>query len=547
MGTQVYNAPLKMTRPVQAAPPIHLIRQALYDSESLMPTFHINNPAERAAQMTANYERLILGLGASPRGQRAQMRLVPPQPGFRSARGFSSTLPSLKPPRPGDWRDGSGAGTDGTAVALSRVVSRLHAMAAGGAPLSDNQLARLKTLSRLEGSLVTATEAEDPEALMVASRRLLAWLDTPGAETLENESLDIETTGDGGDQANDVAEAAEPGPAPGFDTEGGEPGPAAPGVRSRVSSPGGYARPPPEAGGEAPTFPPEAEKQTPLCPPQEVGGAPVFPPGTGPAPSQSGKEAGFVADSGAAPGPARPLPPPRGRVPSRLTKPNRPMNVLPRQDLQRRLRKHWDRVMELFVQWDVNGDGHISETEFTKGLLALGIPAEPQSVDMLFSELERGPGGQVSFTELNRAIRAPNGSEAEKKRRAGGPVTVAVPITRESYAASKAEMAARGAAMPAMPAQGGAEGAEGVGDPNRRSTLTGFPPAAPGVHNTAGGNNTVWERIEGKLVPDGTAAAPAWQKEVLRKAKLQVSVAVRSAALSDTRFPPSLRLRFLSP
>jgi hypothetical protein len=219
------------------------------------------------------------------------------------------------------------------------------------------------------------------------------------------------------------------------------------------------------------------------------------------------------------------------------------MNVkLLREDLQRRLRKHWTRVMDLFVQWDVNGDGYISQVEFIKGLLALGIPAEPQSVGMLFSELERGPGGQVSFTELNRAIRAPDVSEAEKRRRAGGPVTVVVPLTRESYAASKAEKAekAERAAQEAREArEAGGEHAAGPLD----AEVVGVPGGPRGVTigspTGAGNKRTVWEVMEGKLTPDGAAGAPAWQKEVMRKAKLQVGQ-TPTQVLPLPNFPPPL-------
>jgi len=420
---------MQRTRPLQASAPIHLIRQALYDSGSLMPVYHSNNPVDRTAEMTANYERLILGLGVSPRGQRAQARAAmttrKSSQGSRSARGLGGTLPQLNATRPSD-ASAPGMSSEAASVAMARVVARLDAMSDGG-PLSGPQLARLKNLSKLESTLVAATEQDDPDAMVAASQRLLAWLDAPHAE---------------------VADDAPPPP------DAPRPGTGERGGRSRVATP------------------------------------------------DQAEEGGVVR--------LRPEPP--AKMPPTLTRPSRQVDPAAlREGLQKRLRKNWTRVMDLFKQWDVDADGFISEAEFQRGLGAIGIQAEQEAVGLLFADLERNAQGQVAFHELNRAIRAAPLSEAEKKRRAPAPVSVVVPLTRESYARAAEALARR---RLGREADEEGEGEESAAPHKQRS------PAMDAAGKAAAG--TVWSAIEAKVAPSGPAKAPKWQGKVLKKVRLQV-------------------------
>ena len=333
--------------------------------------------------------------------------------------------------------------SEAASVAMARVVARLDQIASAGAPLSEVQLARLKNLSKLESTLVSATNEGDDEAMVAASQRLLAWLDAPDAE-VEQPRMPSGPEQDGG---------ARP------------PSAESVGTRSRVATPD-------------------------------------------PALSEEAVEA--VAFR-------RPTPPPPPRLPSRLTKPNRPVDArLLREDLQKRLRKNWSRIMDLFVKWDVNGDGHISESEFMRGLVAIGVPADKDSVSHLFADLEKNIEGQVSFTELNRAIRAQPLSEEEKRRRAGGPVTLAVPITRESYAAQQAERRQREAegASAKTDVADVTEAGDGSSPNGRRASTT--------SHVLVAGKMKMWDNIVSKVVPGGHETAPKWQKDVVNRAKLKV-------------------------
>ena len=74
------------------------------------------------------------------------------------------------------------------------------------------------------------------------------------------------------------------------------------------------------------------------------------------------------------------------------------------------------RVMDLFREWDENGDGEISVHEFRKALQIVGLHASTDAVQALFDEFDTDAGGTISFRELNRQMEGRPRRWSPKKR-----------------------------------------------------------------------------------------------------------------------------------
>ena len=96
------------------------------------------------------------------------------------------------------------------------------------------------------------------------------------------------------------------------------------------------------------------------------------------------------------------------------------------------------RVIDLFREWDENGDGNVSKKEFRKAILMLGIDPEPSKadIDALFDEWD--PDGSGSRVR-HRATPARFGpqhqvctqslSQFDEKK----PISPCFPSTREMF------------------------------------------------------------------------------------------------------------------
>ena len=80
------------------------------------------------------------------------------------------------------------------------------------------------------------------------------------------------------------------------------------------------------------------------------------------------------------------------------------------------------RVIELFKEWDDNGDGQISRAEFVKAMPQFGLQhCLPIELNALFSSMDPGDDGFISFRELSRLLReSARALEEEKRRRKKG-------------------------------------------------------------------------------------------------------------------------------
>ena len=90
--------------------------------------------------------------------------------------------------------------------------------------------------------------------------------------------------------------------------------------------------------------------------------------------------------------------------------------VLVATQLAAMLHKNLARVVDLFRDWDENGDGKVDAKEFRKAIRALGYQAPREEIDSLFGLIDNDGSGEVDFRELHRALR-PGHLEALLQRR----------------------------------------------------------------------------------------------------------------------------------
>ena len=100
----------------------------------------------------------------------------------------------------------------------------------------------------------------------------------------------------------------------------------------------------------------------------------------------------------------------------RLVRADQEMEAAAVQRLRDRLASQAARVLDLFRQWDVDGDGTVTREEFRKAMLGpeLGFSdASPENINGLFNAFDKDGEGQISFRELHRMLRT--AKKAEKK------------------------------------------------------------------------------------------------------------------------------------
>ena len=83
------------------------------------------------------------------------------------------------------------------------------------------------------------------------------------------------------------------------------------------------------------------------------------------------------------------------------------------------------RVIDLFRQWDADGDGTVRKAELRKAIAMLGYEAPGAEVDKLFESFDRDGGGAIEYKELHRVIRRE--SEAEELNRSSLVTPVSTP------------------------------------------------------------------------------------------------------------------------
>jgi len=75
------------------------------------------------------------------------------------------------------------------------------------------------------------------------------------------------------------------------------------------------------------------------------------------------------------------------------------------------LKKNAARVIDLFRQWDTDGDGEVSRAEFHKAMPALGVDLDKKDIDALFDAWDAGGGGSLDFKELSAVLKGGGGKK----------------------------------------------------------------------------------------------------------------------------------------
>ena len=81
------------------------------------------------------------------------------------------------------------------------------------------------------------------------------------------------------------------------------------------------------------------------------------------------------------------------------------------QQLRQILADNRVRVIDMFRDWDVDGNGLVEPAEFREAIATLGYAASRADVDALFAEMDRDGSGTLEFGEISRALR----KKAEEK------------------------------------------------------------------------------------------------------------------------------------
>ena len=74
------------------------------------------------------------------------------------------------------------------------------------------------------------------------------------------------------------------------------------------------------------------------------------------------------------------------------------------QQLQQVLRDNAVRVIDIFREWDEDGDGLVSKKEFRNAVSALGYQAPREDVDAVFNLFDEDGSGMIEYGELKRAL-----------------------------------------------------------------------------------------------------------------------------------------------
>ena len=72
------------------------------------------------------------------------------------------------------------------------------------------------------------------------------------------------------------------------------------------------------------------------------------------------------------------------------------------------------RVIELFREWDEDGNGEISRGEFYKALPLLGVSPRREVVDELFDLFDADASGAISFREFNKVLKQGDSKSSSK-------------------------------------------------------------------------------------------------------------------------------------
>ena len=74
------------------------------------------------------------------------------------------------------------------------------------------------------------------------------------------------------------------------------------------------------------------------------------------------------------------------------------------EQLRDTLSKHAVRVIDLFREWDDDGNGALDKKEMRQAIAALGYEASKKEVDKFFDSIDTDESGWIEFEELKKAL-----------------------------------------------------------------------------------------------------------------------------------------------
>ena len=94
------------------------------------------------------------------------------------------------------------------------------------------------------------------------------------------------------------------------------------------------------------------------------------------------------------------------------------------EQLSGHLSKHAVRVIDLFREWDDDGDGVVNRAEFRKAMPMLGLEVSREAVLALFDSWDPDHSGTLTISELSRRLRRGGEVELDESLRVGATVKV---------------------------------------------------------------------------------------------------------------------------
>ena len=114
-------------------------------------------------------------------------------------------------------------------------------------------------------------------------------------------------------------------------------------------------------------------------------------------------------------------------------------------DIQTQLRQaltnSGTRIIDLFRQIDVDGDGTITKKEFRNSLPQLGLSAPKKEFDILFDSFDPDGSGKIDYKELNKLLRRGNDIKIDPKLMPGAAGAIEVKAKLKSRQVKEAGQA----------------------------------------------------------------------------------------------------------
>ena len=87
-------------------------------------------------------------------------------------------------------------------------------------------------------------------------------------------------------------------------------------------------------------------------------------------------------------------------------------------------------VMDLFREWDVDGDGEVSKKEFHRAMPALGLDVPKKEVEALFDSWDKDGGGSLGYKELTKILRSQGDHRSQASKTVKAMTTAAAAVSR---------------------------------------------------------------------------------------------------------------------